>query len=282
MAAPKGEHPIDEIADAAQQAARAESEPAPVRRSRAVLFQGTLILIASTFAVLTFIVKTMPLFAIDVQITRSIQLIKIPSFAFLMNWISWAGYGPQNFIIVLVIVLVIYSFGLHWEAIMAVIAAVFSGAVNFLVKDLVQRPRPAPNAVSVFARLNSYSFPSGHVMFYLGFFGFIGFLAFTMLKPSYKRSLLLSFISVPIVLIGVSRIYLGEHWASDVLGAYLLGSLTLVAIVQFYLWGKTRFFVHQPVAASTPQQPEKGMGKLSQGSIRRSINHRKNKHVQEK
>jgi len=39
-----------------------------------------------------------------------------------------------------------------------------------------------------------------------------------------------------------------------VLGSYLLGSLTLVAVIQFYLWGKTRFFVHQPVAAEKPQQ----------------------------
>jgi len=56
-----------------------------------------------------------------------------------------------------------------------------------------------------------------------------------------------------IALVGVSRIYVGEHWASDVLGAYLLGSVTLVAIIQFYIWGKTRFFVHQPAAPTEPQ-----------------------------
>jgi hypothetical protein len=56
--------------------------------------------------------------------------------------------------------------------------------------------------------------------------------------------------SALIILIGISRIYLGQHWASDVLGAYLLGSLTLVAIIQLYRWGKTRFFVRQPVAAA--------------------------------
>jgi undecaprenyl-diphosphatase len=122
-----------------------------------------------------------------------------------------------------------------------------------LVKDLVQRPRPTPNLVNVFATLKSYSFPSGHVMFYLGFFGFIWFLAFSLLKPSLKRILLLAFFGILVVLIGVSRIYLGEHWASDVLGSYLLGSLTLVAIIQFYLWGKTRFFVHQTVAPAEPQ-----------------------------
>jgi undecaprenyl-diphosphatase len=109
--------------------------------------------------------------------------------------------------------------------------------------------------VNVIDILNSYSFPSEHVMYYLGFLGFIGFLVFSLLKPSLKRSLLLVLIGIPVLLIGISRIYLGEHWASDVLGSYLLGTLTLVATVQLYRWGKTRFFVHQPVAPEAGHQP---------------------------
>jgi undecaprenyl-diphosphatase len=50
-----------------------------------------------------------------------------------------------------------------------------------LVKDLIQRPRPAATLVHVLAKLTDYSFPSGHVMFYTGFYGFIVFLAFTLL-----------------------------------------------------------------------------------------------------
>ena len=248
------EEPIKKIADAATQAARAESEPAPVRHYRAMLFRVALVLVVGAFAVLTFLVKAMPSFAIDLQITRAVQLLNFPPFALLMNLISWPGFNPQVTIITGLIILSIYGFGLHWEAVMALIAAVFSTGIDVLVKDLVQRPRPTPDLVNVFATLTSYSFPSGHVMFYCVFFGFVGFLAFTLLKPSLKRSLLLVFFGGLVVLIGVSRIYLGEHWASDVLGSYLLGSLTLVAIIQLYLWGKKRFFVHQPVAANKPQR----------------------------
>jgi membrane-associated phospholipid phosphatase len=254
MSDQKDKKPIEKITDAASQAARAESESAPVRRYRAVLFQVALVLVVGAFAVLTFLVKTMPFFAIDLQITRAIQLINFPSFAVLMNLVSWLGFGPQDIIITGLIILLIFGFGLRWEAVMALIAALFTTGINLLVKDLVQRPRPTSNLVNVFAKLPSYSFPSGHVMFYLGFFGFIWFLAFTLLKPSLKRGLLLVFFGILIVLIGVSRVYLGEHWASDVLGSYLLGSLTLVAIIQFYLWGKKRFFVHQPVAPAEPQK----------------------------
>jgi len=215
-----------------------------------VLFQLALVLVAGAFGVLTFLVKTMPSFAIDLQITRGIQSINIPLFYGLMVALSWPGFGPQSVIITVLIILMINGFGLHWEAIMALIAAVFSTAINVLVKDLIQRPRPTAALVHVLDTLNSYSFPSGHVMFYLGFFGFIWFLAFSLLKPSLKRGLLLVFFGGLVLLIGISRIYVGEHWTSDVLGAYLLGSLTLVAIIQFYRWGKTRFFVHQSGAAA--------------------------------
>ena len=225
----------------------------PVRRYRVVLFQTVLFLVAVAFAVLTFLVKTMPSFAIDLQITKAIQLINFPFFASFMSLVSWPGFAPQSVIITALIILLIYSFGLHWESVMALVAATFSTGINLLVKDLIQRPRPTSNLVNVFAKLTDSSFPSGHVMSYIGFYGFIGFLIFSLLKPSLLRNLLLVFISGLVVLIGASRIYLGQHWASDVLGAYLLGSLTLEAYIQIYLWGKTRFFVHKPVVTAESQ-----------------------------
>jgi undecaprenyl-diphosphatase len=242
--------PVKKVEQAAHQAAHAETASAPARRTRAVLFQVLLVVITASFAMLTFLVKTMPSFPIDLQITRGIQLINFPLFRELMIAISWPGFDPQSVIIAVLIILLIYGFGLHWEAVVALVAAVFSTAVNVLVKDLIQRPRPTAAMVSVLATINSFSFPSGHVMFYTAFFGFVWFLAFSLLKPSFKRGLLLVFFGGLVILIGISRIYVGEHWASDVLGAYLLATLTLVAVIWFYRWGKTRFFVHQPVAAA--------------------------------
>jgi len=254
MAKQKIKEPGKKMEVAAQQAARSESEPPRVRRYRALMLQGALILVAVAFGILTYLVKTMPFFAFDLQVTKGLQLVNAPSFALLMNLISWPGFTPQSLIITGLFVLVIVVFGLHWEAVMALIAVALSSGINILVKDLIQRPRPLPNQVGVFAVLDSYSFPSGHVMYYLGFFGFIWFLAFTLLKPSLKRGFILVIIGAPILLVGISRIYLGEHWASDVIGSYLLGTLTLVAIIQIYRWGKTRFFVNQPVAPAEKQK----------------------------
>jgi membrane-associated phospholipid phosphatase len=250
------EKPIEKVKNVASQAAQAESAPPHVRSRRTLVFQIVLGCFAGGFAVLTFLVKAMPSFEIDLQIERSIQMINFPIFKLFMVLISWPGYGPQSFIITLLVSLLIYGFGLHWESLMSLAAAFISTGINLLVKDLVQRPRPTPNQVTVLDILKSPSFPSGHVMFYIGFFGFIGFLAFTLLKHSIKRSIIMGIFAGLIVLIGASRIYEGEHWPSDVLGAYLLGSLTLVGIIQIYLWGKKRFFVNQPVAPEPPKLSE--------------------------
>lgn len=253
MSEKKIDKPVQNIKEGVEQAARAESVSAPVRRYRAILFQSALVLVVIAFTALTFLVKVTPSFAIDLQITQAIQQINFPGFAWFMTVVSWAGFGPQVNIITALIILVVYLLGLHWETVMALVAALLSTTVNLLVKELIQRPRPTAAMVNVIDILNSYSFPSGHVMYYLGFLGFIGFLVFSLIKPSIKRSVLLLLTGIPVALIGLSRIYLGEHWASDVLGAYLLGSLSLFVTIQIYRWGKTRFFVHQPVAAAGPQ-----------------------------
>ena len=195
------------------------------------------------FSTLTVVVETTPLLPIDLQITRAIQSIDAPAFDLLMRLVSWAGFLPQSVIITLLIGFTLHAFGFRWESITALITALVSGVTNETVKYLIQRPRPAADLVDVFEVLSSYSFPSGHVMFYVSLFGFVWYAAYTMLKRSMIRSLLLVFFGVLISLVGISRIYLGQHWASDVLGAYLLGGLILLGMILFHRWGKTRFFL---------------------------------------
>jgi len=253
MAEQANEKPVEKVKDAAQQAAKKETTSPPKREYRTFLFQVSLFAAVGAFAVLSFMVATIPSFPIDLEITRALQSINSPIFADLMSLISWPGFSPQSFILSAFIVVLIYTFGLRWEALTALFAALLPPLVNVIIKEWIRRPRPTIDLVHVFRILDSYSFPSGHVMFYVGFFGFIWFLVYTLLKRSLIRTLLLIFFGSLIALVGISRIYLGQHWASDVLGAYLLGGLVLVAIIQFYHWGKKRFFVHQPVA---PEQPK--------------------------
>lgn len=248
------EEPAKAIKDALQQEAREETAPPGLRRYRTVLFQVVLISSFIVFLFLAFLARTTPFFPIDLQITRAIQSIDSPIFDGLMRLISWPGFSPNSLIITLLIALVLYLYGLHWEAVTALLASLLSGLTNQLVKILIQRPRPSGDSVDVFAVLDSYSFPSGHVMFYTILFGFLWYLAYTLVKTSLLRGLLLVLLGSLILGVGASRIYLGQHWASDVLGAYLLGGLILAAIILLYQWGKTRFFVRQPVAPPDPKK----------------------------
>ena len=243
--------PVEKAKESAQQSLEKETTSPPKREYRTFLFQMSLLAAIGAFAVLTFMVATIPSFPIDLEIERALQSINSPIFAVLMSLISWPGFSPQSLIISALIAVVIYLFGLHWEALTALVAASLPPMMNVIVKELIRRPRPPIDLVHVFRVLDSYSFPSGHVMFYTGFFGFLWFLVYTLLKHSWMRTLLLIFLGSLIGLIGISRIYLGQHWPSDVLGAYLLGGITLVVILQIYRWGKKRFFVHQPVAAKS-------------------------------
>lgn len=234
--------------NAIQEAVKGETASPRKREYRTLAFQVALFSAVGAFAVLTLIVSSSPLLALDIQITRALQSVSSPFFAATMCWVSWAGFMPQSIVIPVLVAPVLFRLGLRWEAVTALVAAFLPGLLNVLFKELIRRPRPTADLVEVFSVLDSYSFPSGHVMFYTAFFGFLWFLVFSLFKQSPGRSMLLLLLGSLIGLVGVSRIYLGHHWASDILGAFLLGGLSLALVLQFYRWGKTRFFLRQPVA----------------------------------
>ncbi len=204
------------------------------------------------FVVLAFLAKTTAYFTFDVTITRAVQNFNVGGFSALMFALSWIGFPPQAWIISVAVIVFLYASGLKWEAVVCALSLILSSALGLGIKVLVDRPRPSADLVHVLSQLKDYSFPSGHVLFFTTFFGFLLFLAYTLLKLSWWRGLLLLFLFGMIALIGLSRIYEGQHWASDVLAAYLLGSVWLGLSIIFYRLGRPRFFVNQPVAKETP------------------------------
>ena len=231
--------------------------PSHTRRYRAAAFQAYVLVAAVIFVVLAVVAHTVAYFPIDLTVTRSVQADHGRLFDHLMYAISWIGFFPQVAALGAVVVLALFLFGLRWEAVAALFATASSG-VGALVKLVVFRPRPSADLVHVFRQLPSSGFPSGHVLSTTAFCGFLVFLGFTLLKPSPGRTALMVALSLLIALMGPSRIYLGQHWFSDVMGAYLFGSLWLALTIRFYRWGKTRYFVHQPVAPAAPASSEVG------------------------
>ena len=224
----------------------------PWRRYRAAVFLTYLVGAVVAFIVLAVLAKTIAYFTFDVTITRALQTYHTGWFDAVMTTLTWIGFGPQAWVITLIILLFLYASGLKWETIVAGASVVGSSALGLGLKVLIDRPRPSADLVTVINQLKDYSFPSGHVLFFTTFFGFMLFLAYTLLKPAWWRTGLLITLAGMITLIGPSRIYVGQHWASDVIAAYLLGSVWLALSVVIYRRGKLRFFVNQPVAKETP------------------------------
>ena len=213
--------------------------PRPARRRRAIAFQIALVVACAIFVVLAALAHRSPYFPIDLAVTRGLQSIRTPWFAALMYGLSWLGFYPQIYLLGSGVVLALFFLGLRWEA----GGALFAGLGSILVvtiKAIVLRPRPSADLVHVFSELSSPSFPSGHVMQFTAFCGFLLFIVYTLLRPSWFRGVLLAVLGLIVALMGPSRIYLGQHWFSDVMGAYVLGSLWLALTIRVYRWGKSR------------------------------------------
>ena len=225
--------------------------PAAWRHYRAAIFEGYLVAAIIVFAILAVLAHTIAYFTFDLVITKDIQDFHGIIFDSLMRGITWIGYSPQGSLFVALAVVFLYISGLKWEAVMTLLSNIGISILGTAIKLIVVRPRPSPDLVNVITKLPDYGFPSGHVLFFVTFFGFLGFLGFTLLKPSWGRTSIVLVCLALIVLVGFSRIYLGAHWASDVLAAYLLSSVWLTGSVRVYVWGKPRYFVNQPVAKET-------------------------------
>lgn len=117
---------------------------------------------------------------------------------------------------------------------------IVAGAVStfYLLVWLVARPRPSPELVRVSTHIPLASFPSGHVINFTSALGFIWFLIYRSRMPALPRRFLLLVIGSLILLVGPARAYSGEHWPSDVLAGYLLGSAWLAIALRIYLRGK--------------------------------------------
>ena len=195
------------------------------------------VLLLAAFASLAYAAYRVPYFALDLQTTQAVQGIAFPWFHSLMVAVSWPGFPPQVYIFVVVVSIGFYATHQKREAVFLLVSAVGIAVVSQGVKLLIDRPRPPAALVHVLIpNLNGghWSFPAGHVESYVVIFGFIAYVAYTGWRHNMLRGAATGFGLVMIALIGVSRIDSGEHWLSDAVGGYLLGSAFLLIALAWY------------------------------------------------
>ena len=189
------------------------------------------------FTALAWFVHFNPVLPVDVAITQEFQENKAPWLQSFMIAVSFLGNQPILFTaLILVTAIAFWLVRLRLEAVVIVTLSVVSSVINFLLKLLVSRPRPTTHLVDVLQQANGLSFPSGHVMSYVAFWGLLFSLGLILFnRKHWWHYVLLVISALFVILVGPSRIYLGDHWASDVLGGYLFGGLLLGMTLWIYL-----------------------------------------------
>jgi len=174
------------------------------------------------------------LLRIDRPIMRAVQSTHWPPYDWVLTHVSDLGFAPLGFITYAVVFAGLYVAGRRFEAVMAVASSALAGVACDEIKQIVGRPRPSGAGIHVAAHLTDFGFPSGHVTHYATLFGFAFYAVAIAWRPGLLRHLVLALLAVLILLVGPSRVYLGEHWPSDVLGAYLFAGAWLAGTIQLY------------------------------------------------
>ena len=172
------------------------------------------------YAADTAAAATVPYLPIDVPIERFIQSINWGPFVQVFAALDWIEGTRQQLLGVAGILLVA---AVNWRAAPLMIVAALSGGIYTLTAMFINRPRPSADLVHVIRHTGASSYPSGHVAF---FSWFLILLILCLAVGRLPRAIVVGlWVIAAFVLLAVciGRIYLGEHWPSDIVGGLALG-----------------------------------------------------------
>jgi membrane-associated phospholipid phosphatase len=209
-----------------------------VRRGRRFLhlYLALLALAAALFITLALLVRGEDtLLRFDLPIERAVQGVTLPGYGWLLTHVSDFGYDPLTSLSFIVVFAVLLLARKWREALLGCGASLLGCLVASGLRQLIERPRPDDTVVNVTRQIVGYGFPSGHVTQYVTLFGFCFYLVLIAWRGGVPRIFLLTFLGLLVALVGPSRVYLGAHWPSDTLAAYLFGGLWLAATIELHI-----------------------------------------------
>lgn len=168
-------------------------------------------------------------FSLDEPLGAAIQSWQLPFLDPILHGVSAIGWFRIAAPTTVAVVLVLGVFGWRQQAVILAAASLFGHMLNQGLKAVIARPRPAlPAEVMEELGVDTFAFPSGHAQSFTIFYGFLAVFIWQNVRQPWLRRLGVAAMLTMIVLVGISRVYLGVHWASDVVGAYCLGVLWLL------------------------------------------------------
>lgn len=187
-------------------------------------------------------IKNYPVWIPELQISRGFQ--HDTYFAFwlqLMKGVSSLGDAPVRVMSFVLAALLFYVTKNRRE----VLFLAFCAAANVMaagIKFIIDRPRPTSDMVSIYQATHNSSFPSGHVVHFVVFYGFIILSMFYCRSIPFLIRCVIAYVAMLLILtIGLARIYIGVHFATDVIGGYMIGFAFLLIIMYLYIGDNIRF-----------------------------------------
>ncbi len=190
-----------------------------------VIFIILMFLFSVLFIFLTDKMSDNEMVLFDDFITENILFYRSPHLNIIMKYITFIG-DLFGYITLCIILGLFFYFKKNWSiSLQITLVLVLASGLNVFLKSAISRPRPLVNRI-IYA--DFYSFPSGHAMSAIVFYGFVSYLSLILLKKYWQKSLIVTFSVFMIFAIGISRIYLGVHYPSDILAGYLAGTAWLM------------------------------------------------------
>jgi undecaprenyl-diphosphatase len=185
------------------------------------------------FVALSLFVHSAPLLSLDHRITREIQKWHGAVLDRIVHWITLLGNPIPYLLVGALAATLLLLRGESMEAFLC-LTTLLSLPLNYMVKEIVGRPRPESPIAKILVPVIGKSFPSGHAMTTVVLYGFLAFLAWIHLARSGARVPVTLILATLPFLIGLTRIYLGVHWFSDVVGGWTAGVLVLLLLAHIH------------------------------------------------
>ncbi len=213
----------------------------------------TILVIAFLYALFSFlgiirqVITSADIITVDMQIANLFYAFRYPALVKFFLWVTVLGQAQAILVGVVIFSLILWLWPKRSYLMPLWLTVIGAALTNLLGKDLIHRPRPE---VAAYLE-SSFSFPSGHATLAVAFYGFIIYFLIRQTKI-WQRKVNLLFIGLVVILaIGLSRLYLGVHFFSDVIGGYLLGSLWLILGINLAEWLTAKTGERRPSASAT-------------------------------
>lgn len=138
--------------------------------------------------------------------------------------------GNTNFVVLFSSLIFVFICFFRRERVLSLIfigSVVIGSGLNHFMKILFKRERPEINRL---IEIGGYSFPSGHAMISLILYGLLAYIIYKSVNTKWVRNVIVGVIVILILLIGISRIYLGVHYFSDIVVGFLISVIFLVFV----------------------------------------------------